>query len=84
MSEKTEEFKNTGEFKIYLEYLDTILDSYKWIKIKPFQEEDNRDPNVEWKFAYNELRSHHKDETEFLVKTCRELATRLLKEYGKA
>ena len=71
------------EVQMNPDYLNEIIDSYKWIKVKYYQEEDIRNPNVEWKFAYNKLREHHRDETEFLIRTCRILAEELLKEYGK-
>ena len=51
---------------------------YSWIKVKSYKEEDLKNPEVEWKYAYEELANHHKKETEFLIAKCKELAKQLL------
>lgn len=62
------------------EDLEEIINSYKWIKVKKYVEEDSRNPMVEWKSAYHSLAKHHKEETKFLINKCRELAKELLKK----
>jgi hypothetical protein len=63
---------------LHIDYdeVDQILDenSFKWIKVKRYTEADPRNPNIDWKYEYNDLVNHHKSETEFLIKKCRELA----------
>ena len=41
---------------------------FSWIKVKRFEPIENKDQQ------YNELLLHHQKETEFLIKTCQELA----------
>jgi hypothetical protein len=55
-----------------------IIETYNWIKISPYKFEDNRNPNVEWKYAYNQLLAHHREANAFLINKCRELAEELL------
>ena len=59
------------------EELQEILDSYKWIKVRTYHEADPRNPCTECKYEYFDLVKHHKEETEFLINKCRELAKKL-------
>ena len=56
--------------------LETIINSYSWIKVKRFDEVLRPDDDVD--VMYVGLVEHHKEETEFLIKKCRELAALLL------
>ena len=60
------------------EELKEVIEDYTWIKVKRYEEEDSRNPNVDWKMAYKELLQHHKKETEFLINKCRDFAQELL------
>ncbi len=53
-------------------YLKAIIEGYSWIKVKKYDEvvSENKD--------YNDLLSHHRKETEFLINKCRELAALLI------
>lgn len=67
-----------GLLKIYetkFPSLEDIQNSYNWIKVKQFKEEDY--PTLEEK--YEALKLHHQEETEFLIKKVRELHKQLTK-----
>ena len=49
--------------------LKEIIDTYKWIKVKQYDGD-----------SYDTLMEHHKNETEFLINKCRELAKLLLEK----
>lgn len=49
------------------------LETFKWIKVKKYVEEEITDGSVDWRDAYFELLDHHKKETDFLIKKVREL-----------
>lgn len=51
-------------------------DSFKWIKVKRFDENEPRDQT---RYLYSELKEHHKIETNFLINKCKELAAQILK-----
>lgn len=61
------------------DYLKEILESYSWIKVgqHTYYEDNGIEAN------YDDLKEHHKKETEFLINKCRELASELLKEYER-
>lgn len=59
------------------EELQEILDSYKWIKVRAYREAELHNPCIDWKSEYSDLINHHKNETEFLINKCRELAKKL-------
>lgn len=46
-----------------------ILNSYKWIKVKPYKMNDS----LSWEERYRELEKHHIDETNFLINKIREV-----------
>jgi hypothetical protein len=46
-----------------------ILNTYKWIKVKRYDENNYSDVSE----AYNALNEHHAKETEFLIKKIREI-----------
>lgn len=48
--------------------------NYSWIKVKRYVD----DPSLTWEERYRKLEEHHQKETEFLIKTCRELACQIL------
>lgn len=56
-------------------YLSEILNSFKWIQGDGFNPEQKL--SIEEK--YEQLQVHHKDETEWLISKCRELAKELIK-----
>ncbi len=66
------------------EDLEEIINSHKWVKVKKF----NPNPSgINWlddcgkcMEAYTELEKHHREETEFLINKCRELAKELLNQ----
>lgn len=64
------------------EDLQEILNSYKWIKVKQFDPKDISDVNRPGDL-YDKLEKHHKEETEFLIEKCRELARLLLDEQNQ-
>jgi hypothetical protein len=51
-----------------------ILNSYKWIKVPRYKEEDVNNPDVDWKESYQELLKHHIEETSFLINKVRKIA----------
>jgi hypothetical protein len=57
------------------EYLDEILNTFKWIKVNNEYFTDN--PEEYDANSYKRLLEHHKKETEFLINKCRELAKEL-------
>lgn len=61
------------------EELQEIADqsNFKWIKVKKFEFDSDMGPAGQ---ELNELRKHHKQETEFLINKCRKLALELLKQ----
>jgi hypothetical protein len=46
-----------------------ILESYKWIKVKRYEEDETKS----WEERYQELEKHHLEETIFLITKIREL-----------
>ncbi len=57
------------------EELEKILEGYTWIKVKKYNEvPSDKFNSVNDENLYKELLEHHKKETEFLIKKCRELA----------
>lgn len=56
------------------EQLNEIIDSYKWIKVKKYDHWCNGTESQK----EMDLLNHHKKETEFLIKKCREMANELL------
>lgn len=58
------------------EELQEIINSYKWIKVKRYEEPEYID-----KDSYEDLRIHHEKETNFLINKCRRLAKELLKKH---
>ena len=60
------------------EQLNEIINSYTWIKVKKYTEENSGNPIRGWEKEYLNLLKHHKKETKFLIATCRELAQQLL------
>jgi hypothetical protein len=59
--------------------LKEIIDSYKWIKVKKYEDDDS----LIWLERYKKLEEHHKVETEFLINKCRELALKVIDEKRK-
>lgn len=57
--------------------LQDIINSYKWIKVKRYQEVSS-DAEVDFKEEYQKLVAHHQKETEFLIDKCRVLAQMVL------
>ena len=63
-----------------------IIGNYSWIKVKKYIEplepadlvNTKLQGEVDWKYAYQTLNNHHKEETEFLINKCRELAKIIL------
>tara|TARA_X000000368_G_scaffold418138_1_gene416713 strand:+ start:6667 stop:6879 length:213 start_codon:yes stop_codon:yes gene_type:complete len=60
--------------------LKEIIETYKWIKVEKFDPKNLKDVNTPMDL-YNRLESHHIEETEFLIKVCRELAKELLVKF---
>lgn len=50
---------------------DIILNTYKWIKVPKFVDDDT----LSWAERYNKLHEHHIRETSFLIEKVRELVT---------
>jgi len=46
-----------------------ILETYKWIKIKKYKE----DENLTWEEKYKKLEEHHIEETNFLINKIRDI-----------
>jgi hypothetical protein len=65
------------EKKLENEELDTIINSYKWIKVKRYKDVDMNDDSIDFKSEYEKLNQHHIEETKFLIEKCRELAQQL-------
>lgn len=57
-NEKVEEFEKKE-----------ILETYKWIKVKKYIDDDN----LSWEDRYKKLENHHIDETTFLINKIREI-----------
>lgn len=55
-----------------------IIDSFSWIKVSSYKEADLRNPCIDWKSEYVALCKHHREETEFLIEKCKELAILLI------
>ncbi len=68
------------DIKMDKEKLKEIIETYKWIKVKKFDPKNLTGVNT-LTDLYNELESHHIEETEFLIKVCRELAKELLVKF---
>lgn len=50
-----------------------ILDTYKWIKVKRYQDDETKS----WEERYKELEKHHLEETNFLITKIREIVQML-------
>jgi hypothetical protein len=46
-----------------------ILESYKWIKVKRYKDDQTKS----WEERYRELEKHHLEETTFLIAKIREI-----------
>ncbi|BAZ42296.1 hypothetical protein NIES4101_82640 [Calothrix sp. NIES-4101] len=46
-----------------------ILETYKWIKVKYYQLDENKS----WEERYRDLEKHHWEETNFLIAKIREI-----------
>lgn len=46
-----------------------ILDTYKWIKVKRYQDDETKS----WEERYKQLEKHHLEETNFLITKIREI-----------
>ena len=46
-----------------------ILETYKWIKVKKYIDDDN----LSWEDRYKKLENHHIDETNFLINKLRDI-----------
>ncbi|NJL61760.1 MAG: hypothetical protein HC903_07945 [Methylacidiphilales bacterium] len=46
-----------------------ILETYKWIKVKPYQLDESKS----WEERYQDLDKHHLEETNFLITKIREI-----------
>jgi hypothetical protein len=46
-----------------------ILETYKWIKIKKYEDDDS----LTWEERYKRLEEHHTKETTFLISKIREI-----------
>ncbi len=51
----------------------TILETYKWIKVKRYIDDDS----LSWEERYKRLDSHHIEETTFLINKIREIVKEL-------
>lgn len=63
-------------FSFTRKLVDTILTSYKWIKVSKYDtkfEDLKADPNTNWKLEYEMLMEHHEKETNFLIGFIRNL-----------
>jgi hypothetical protein len=68
------------DIKMDKDKLKEIIESYKWIEVKKFDPKNMRGVN-NINDLYKKLESHHIEETEFLIKVCRELAKELLVKF---
>lgn len=59
--------------------LKEIITTFSWIKVNEF-DENSYDNCVD---ALSDLEKHHKEKTEFLINTCRQLAMELIIEKEK-
>ncbi len=50
-----------------------ILDTYKWIKVKRYEDNETKS----WEERYKQLEKHHLEETSFLINKIRELVQML-------
>lgn len=64
-----EVYKCISLIMISQEEKDTILNSYKWIKVPKFVDNDT----LSWEDRYKKLDEHHIWETSFLIEKVREL-----------
>lgn len=46
-----------------------ILDTYKWIKVKRYEDDETKS----WEERYKQLEKHHLEETSFLINKIHEL-----------
>ena len=46
-----------------------ILETYKWIKVKKFKD----DESLSWEERYKKLEQHHIEETKFLIEKTRDI-----------
>ena len=60
--------------------LQEIIDSHKWIKVRRYEKPSEV---TDWQFEHEMLSTHHRDETEFLIEKCRELAKELIETQKK-
>jgi len=51
-----------------------ILETYKWIKIKKYEDDDS----LTWEERYKRLEEHHQKETTFLIHKIRELVKEII------
>lgn len=51
------------------EEIKEILESYRWIKVKKYQ----LDENATWEERYQQLEVHHLEETNFLIEKIRQI-----------
>jgi hypothetical protein len=68
--------------------LKNILTTHSWIKVRKYGGIEYPSPlndleDVDWEREYQNLMSHHTQETNFLIDTCRRLASELLAEKKK-
>jgi len=56
---------------ISTEEKEAILNTYKWIKVKRYKD----DESLSWEERYKRLNEHHIDETTFLINKVRELVS---------
>ncbi|GJD22481.1 hypothetical protein RIVM261_074370 [Rivularia sp. IAM M-261] len=50
-----------------------ILNTYKWIKVKRYKDDETKS----WEERYKELEKHHLEETNFLITKIREIVQML-------
>lgn len=51
-----------------------ILETYKWIKIKKYKDDDT----LTWEERYKRLEQHHIEETNFLIGKVREIVKKFI------
>ena len=69
-----------SETSVSKQELEEIISGHGWIKVKQPEVDPGKNPDIATiGKCYNEVVSHHIEETEFLINKCRELAKELLK-----
>jgi hypothetical protein len=60
-----------NKFKDFMEEIEKkeILETYKWIKIKKYRD----DESLSWEERYKKLEEHHIEETNFLIDKIRDI-----------